>query len=261
MSRPANFSVENLWQHCGSHRPGADASAVHSIFWENPLDLIVAAPAFMLKASGGLYMRVAAAVQLKGGTGKSTMTMNAAVAAQARGLSVAIADTDPQASSAMWAAARGRDAPFVTSITARQLPDWLAENRAAFDLILVDTPAHDTNTLAGAAKLADLAIIVTEPTHLANAVAARIRTAFIREKIEYAILMTRTPFQLNRRLNHWLELHRQLGTVVDAHLAYRVAYQDAVALGLGVIEYEPDGQAAHEVRTATDWILKKLELV
>ncbi len=142
-----------------------------------------------------------------------------------------------------------------------QLPGWLAENEAAFDLIFVDTPAHDTDTLADAAKLADLAIIVTEPTYLANAVAARIQTAFVQEDIEYAILLTRTPSQLNRRLNHWLTLHRELGTVVDAHLAYRVAYQDAVALGLGVVEYEPDGPAAQEVRAATDWILKKLELV
>ncbi|MET4278751.1 MULTISPECIES: ParA family protein [unclassified Bradyrhizobium] len=206
-------------------------------------------------------MRVATAVQLKGGTGKSTAVVNAAVAAGTRGLSVAIADTDPQASSAMWAAARGAAAPFVTSMTARQLPDWLTENRPAFDLILVDTPAHDTDTLADAARLADLTIIVTEPTYLANAVAARIQAAFVQENIEYAILLTRTPSQLNRRLNHWLALHRELGTVVDAHLAYRVAYQDAIALGLGVVEYEPDGPAAREVCAATDWILTKLELV
>ncbi|MCP1966769.1 hypothetical protein [Bradyrhizobium elkanii] len=91
--------------------------------------------------------------------------------------------------------------------------------------------------------------------------AARIQAAFVQEDIEYAILLTRTPSQLNRRLNHWLALHRQLGTVVDAHLSYRVAYQDAVALGLGVVEYEPEGPAAQEVRSATDWILKKLELI
>jgi len=206
-------------------------------------------------------MRVATAVQLKGGTGKSTALINAAVAAGARGLTVAIADTDPQASSAMWAATRGLDAPFVASMAARQLPAWLAENEGAFDLTFVDTPAHDTHTLANTAKLADLAIIVTEPTYLASAVAARIQAAFVKEGVEYAILLTRTPSQLNRRLNHWLTLHRQLGIVVDAHLAYRVAYQDAVAMGLGVVEYEPEGPAAQEVRVATDWILKRLELV
>ncbi|HLG82345.1 MAG TPA: ParA family protein [Bradyrhizobium sp.] len=206
-------------------------------------------------------MRVATAVQLKGGTGKTTAILNTAVTAAGRGLSVAVADTDPQASSAMWAAARGHDVPFVRSVPARQLSAWLAETETAFDLTLVDTPAHDTDTLADAAKLADLAIIVTEPTYLANAVATRIQAAFVQEGIDYAILLTRTPSQLNRRLNHWLALHRQLGTVVDAHLAYRVAYQDAVALGLGVVEYEPGGPAAQEVSAATDWILRKLELV
>jgi hypothetical protein len=79
-----------------------------------------------------------------------------------------------------------------------QLPGWIAENQDAFDLNLRRHPRPTTlKPLADAAKLSDLAIIVTEPTYLANAVAARIRTAFVQEKIEYAILMTRTPHRLN----------------------------------------------------------------
>ena len=114
-----NFSVESLWQPRGGRRPNADASDVHPAFCEDPVDLIIVVPAYMLVPAGGAYMRVAAAVQSKGGTGKSTMTVNAAVAAEARGLSGAIADTDPQASSALWAAARGRDTPYVISVAPR----------------------------------------------------------------------------------------------------------------------------------------------
>jgi hypothetical protein len=42
-----------------------------------------------------------------------------------------------------------------------QLPCWLAENPGTFDLISVDTPAQHTDTLADAAKLAVIAVIVT----------------------------------------------------------------------------------------------------
>jgi chromosome partitioning protein len=38
------------------------------------------------------------------------------------------------------------------SITAGQLPGWIAESQDAFDLTFVDTPAHDTDTLADAAS-------------------------------------------------------------------------------------------------------------
>jgi len=39
------------------------------------------------------------------------------------------------------------------------------------------------------------------------------------------------------------------------------AYQDAIAVGLGVVEYEPEGRAAAEVQIVTDWILRRLEII
>ena len=41
------------------------------------------------------------------------------------------------------------------------------------------------------------------------------------------------------RLAQWIDNHRLLGTVVQGQLAYRFAYQDAIAVGMGVVEYEP----------------------
>lgn len=110
-------------------------------------------------------------------------------------------------------------------------------------------------------KLADVANIVTEPTYLANAVAARIQAAFVQKDIEYAILFDAHAVSIEPAPQSLAALHQQLGTVVDAHLAYRVVYHNAVALGLGVVEYEPEGPAAHGVGAATDWILKRLGLV
>jgi chromosome partitioning protein len=207
-----------------------------------------------------VHCKILAMTQRKGGTGKSTAGMNIAVAATERGLAVALIDTDPQASVLTWKDARRDEWPKVLAMQPRDLPGWLRSEGKNFDLIVVDTPAHDTDTLAAVARIADLSLIVTQPTRLAIAVATHLQRAFINAGVGYAILLSQTPPRLTSRLTGWLENYRLLGTLVDAQLAYRVAYQDAVAMGLGVVEYEPHGLAATEVRSATDWILTKLEI-
>ncbi len=206
-------------------------------------------------------MSVLAFVQKKGGTGKTTTATNVSVAAMMRGFRVALIDVDPQRSVLMWKNARADVRPYVEALAPAELPHWLEERRGEFDLVLIDTPAHDGDALARVVRLADLTVIVTQPTLLANAVAAHLRGVFNDFGIPYAILLTQTPSALTRRLDHWIKSHRLLGTVVDTQLAYRMDYQDAVPLGLAVIEYNPHGRAAEEVHSVTDWLLNRLELV
>jgi chromosome partitioning protein len=142
-----------------------------------------------------------------------------------------------------------------------ELAAWLARHRHLFDLAIVDTQAHDGKTIADAVKAADLALIVTQPTMLATSVAMRLRGLFLAHGIPFAILLSQTPPTLGGRLVQWIDNHRLLGTVVQGQLAYRFAYQDAIAVGMGVAEYEPEGRAAAEVQIVTDWILRRLELI
>jgi chromosome partitioning protein len=207
-----------------------------------------------------VHPKVLTMVNPKGGTGKSTSGINIAVAASERDLAVALVDTDPQASAVMWKDARQHESPRVLAMQPRNLPAWLTSEGRDFDLVVVDTPAHDTETLSTVVQIANLSLIVTQPTRLAIAVAAHLQRALINADISYAILLSQTPPRLTARLTAWLENYRLLGTVVNAQFAYRVAYQDAVPLGLGVVEYEPHGPAANEVRRATDWILNELEI-
>lgn len=151
--------------------------------------------------------------------------------------------------------------PYVEALTPEELPHWLEERGGEFDLVVIDTPAHDGDALACVVRLADLAVIVTQPTVLANTVAVHLRDVFIDFGVPFAILLTQTPPTLTQRLERWIQNHRLLGTVVDAQFAYRMDYQDAVPLGLAVIEYNPHGRAAHEVRQATNWLLNRLEMV
>jgi chromosome partitioning protein len=206
-------------------------------------------------------MSILAFVQKKGGTGKTTTATNMSVEAMMRGFSVALVDIDPQGSVLMWKNARVRDWPYVEALSPKDLPRWLEEHASEFDLVIIDTPAHDGDTLARVVRLADLTVIVTQPTLLANAVAVHLREVFLAFGIPYAILLSQTPPTLTQRLDHWIQNHQLLGTVVDAQLAYRMDYQDAIPLGMGVVEYNPQGRAAREVHAATDWLLKRLEMI
>jgi len=206
-------------------------------------------------------MKALTTVQQKGGTGKSTASLNIAVAAAHRGYRVALLETDPQGSLQLWRGLRRRRWPCVLPLGSDELAPWLARHRHLFDLVVVDTPAHDGKTIAEAVEAADLALIVTQPTMLATSVAMRLRGLFLEHDIPFAILLSQTPPTLSARLAQWIDNHRLLGTVVQGQLAYRFAYQDAIAVGLGVVEFEPEGRAAAEVQIVTDWILRRLEII
>lgn len=151
--------------------------------------------------------------------------------------------------------------PHVEALAPEHLPRWIGKHGDEFDLVVIDTPAHDGDAPAQVVRLADLTVIVTQPTMLANAVAVHLRDVFLDFGIAYAILLTQTPPSLTQRLDHWIRSHRLLGTVVDTQFAYRMDYQDAVPLGMGVVEYNPRGRAAQEVHSATDWLLNRLEMI
>lgn len=196
----------------------------------------------------------------KGGVGKSTLVSNLGVELTGRGLRVALVDTDPQASLALWHAGRDADWPIVVAMRTRDLPCWLSLAREKFDVILVDTPGHDMRALGDVAGIADLTMIVSQPTVLANTEAAYVRKAFISAGLPFAIVLSHTPPTMNARLTAWLNKHKELGEIAGVALGYRMDFQDAALRGMGVTEYRPGGAAAYEVARLTNWLLDRLEL-
>ncbi len=111
---------------------------------------------------GGL--RRLAVLSRKGGAGKTTLAVNLAVAAQARGLPSAVLDVDPQASASAWAEVRGATSPVVRHCPARHVERVLGE--AAEDgiaLALIDTAPHAEGAALTAARAADLVVIPCRP--------------------------------------------------------------------------------------------------
>lgn len=106
-------------------------------------------------------MQTIALLSQKGGTGKTTLAIALAVAAQRRGLSVAILDVDPQANSANWGDRRGQTESFVAlscgeGQIARQVE---ALRDAKADLVIIDTAGKAATAATIAAQVADLVLI------------------------------------------------------------------------------------------------------
>ena len=86
-------------------------------------------------------MYVLALVTQKGGTGKSSLAVSLAVAAQERGLKVYIIDLDLQATARNWFERREAAEPEVATVEANRLSAALmALQRKGFDLVISTPP-------------------------------------------------------------------------------------------------------------------------
>lgn len=110
--------------------------------------------------------RIIAIGNLKGGTGKSTLSINLACAMAMRGARSIVIDTDPQLTATLWT--RNRRLPcFVEPRPIRDLAgvgDWLtalAQARELYDRVLIDLPAVLSPALAAAFLAADAILIPT----------------------------------------------------------------------------------------------------
>ena len=85
-------------------------------------------------------MKNIAVIARKGGSGKTTVAVNLALAAHRRGHVVELADTDPQGSSAEVLKARKGDGPAVVQTTGEALYATRDAPHAGTGLRVLDTP-------------------------------------------------------------------------------------------------------------------------
>jgi chromosome partitioning protein len=116
-------------------------------------------------------MRVWAALSQKGGSGKSTIMLQLAIAATAANRVASVIDLDPQKSAEKWGILRERktktDDPIIVHGLPSQLDSMLDKAReTGHELVLIDTPPTiDRTTILVAAK-ADLIIVPTRTSVL-----------------------------------------------------------------------------------------------
>lgn len=202
-------------------------------------------------------MPIISFVTQKGGSGKSMLAINCAVAAAQSGKRVLLLDMDAQRTAYLWGEARQDDKPDVVRVDAPHLDTALDLAREKkFDWVLIDTPGHESPGTVKAIHAADFCVIPCRPTHAdVQAIPPTIESVKRLSK-PAAIVLSQTPVR-SFRITDAESALGQLIQVCPVNVVSRTAYQDAQAQGFGVTEYDVEGKAAEEIRALWQWIATK----
>lgn len=205
-------------------------------------------------------MKTIVVVSQKGGTGKTTLAVHLAVAAERAGKPAVVIDLDPQASAAAWGDLRQADEPAVESVQpARLAPALKAAADAGCELAIIDTPARSENTALDAVRAADLALIPCRPGFFDTAA-----MSFTANLLKLAgkpgfVVFCQVPSRADSLLAEVREALTTYGLAaapVPVHL--RAAYSHAIPGGQSAQEYEPQGKAAGEISGLYRWLQSAL---
>jgi chromosome partitioning protein len=197
-------------------------------------------------------MKTIAILSQKGGAGKTTLSINLAGAAEAEGLQPVIIDLDPQANAKEWHEHRGKESPVVISAQAAVLPEILrtAETHGA-DLAIIDTAPHSENAALKAARNADLILIPCRACLLdLKAISTTVELVRLAGKIPVSVFVINSIRPGDKSLPDGAEkaLDQHGIPTAAVRISQRVAFVHSLTAGQTVTEYEPDGEAAKEIR-------------
>ena len=182
----------------------------------------------------------------KGGSGKTTLTRNLAVAAAENGRNVLCLDLDPQGSLRGWWESREADSPSM--LDRDPLPDVLRTTldaaRERFDLCIIDTPPAASEWLTEALAAADLVLIPVRPSPDDLRAVGTTLAAVNGSDMPFAFVMSQTPRA--RITEEAARVLAQHGRVAPVNIAQRVAYAETGATGQGVTETR-DKKAGAEI--------------
>lgn len=207
-------------------------------------------------------MRTIAIVSQKGGSGKTTLALHLAVAAEAAKISTVLLDLDPQASSSGWKDSREAETPVVVPLPHIRLAQGLqAAKDGGASLAIIDTAPHTEAPAMGAIRAADLVLIPSRPNILdLRAISSTADLVKLTDKPAFVVLNTMPPraSQLLGDATAAIELHGL--KVAPVTLPQRAAFAHALTMGQTAPEYEPGGKAAEDTAELFQWVRKLLKL-
>ena len=201
---------------------------------------------------------------LKGGVGKSTLSVSIAGALAPHS---ALIDADPQATSTAWAEADNLPFPVLTApLTGQNVEAWITEVLAIeARYIVVDLPPMLGAATAAALAICDLAAVPVTPSG-ADLKATNHTIAMIEEaraaRGDGKPRALMVPSKVDRRTAAGAEIEAVLfdyGEPVSPLVSQRIAHVDAFTAGQWIGDYAP-GTAGHtEIKTLANVIKRALD--
>jgi chromosome partitioning protein len=203
-------------------------------------------------------VKTIAVLSQKGGSGKTTISLNIAIAATLKGKSVVIIDLDPQQSATRWSRLRATETPVILPGHGPNLADLIERARnGGADLVIIDTAPKSESAALVAARLADLILIPCQPSNLdLDAIADTVNIASLAQRPALFVMNNcRASSSLADQAEDALrDYHLPIAPV---RLGNRVAFVKSLSEGKGVIEYEPRSPAGREIKLLYASVIKQ----
>src|SRR3954449_6529262 len=201
-------------------------------------------------------MHTIAILSQKGGSGKTTISVHLAVAAEQAGHVAAVIDIDQQASAAGWKDSRQMATPVVQAIPAARLQQALDVARShGADLAIIDSAPYAGDVALAAAEAADFVLIPCRPGILdLRAIGATARIVKLGGKTAYVVLNAMPPNAPHVLADARAAVAVHGLEVAPVTLQQRAAFAHALTVGKTAGEYEPNGKAAEEITQLYRWV-------
>ena len=203
-------------------------------------------------------MRIWAFIQQKGGVGKTTLCLNLAVAAEAKGERVLIVDLDQQASSLFWSATRATNKPTIIDAQPEKLGDIIrAAPELGCTICLIDAPSRLDAVALAAIRIADMMVLPTVPD-LLNLAPLQETVALIQsaDKLSAAVGVLNNVDESGaaKKIEHAKGVLATFKIAVAPTAVFHLPqFSAAYDKGKAVTELKPsDGKAAMQIRALWD---------
>jgi chromosome partitioning protein len=197
---------------------------------------------------------IIAVLNQKGGAGKTTLSTHLARALQLAGDKVLLVDSDPQGSARDWNAAGNGDLLPVVGLDRSTLAKDIQAIQANQDWLIIDGAPQIAELAIAAIKCADVILIPVQPSpydvwaceDLVEIIKTRQDITNGKPKAAFVISRVIKNTQLSKEIGEALEGY---GLPVFTHFtSQRVIYPKTAATGSTVLDAEPSGEAAAEIR-------------
>lgn len=207
---------------------------------------------------------IVAVLNMKGGTGKSTVATNLARGLQPEG-SVCIVDADPQGTALRWENAKDEESDLPPVFSASlPLNERIPEIAEDWDFAVVDGAAKARDRTRQCVQVADVALIPIRPSG-ADLWASEWLVSVVKSRRDQtgkpaaAFVISQQIVGTNLAGEIPDVLQRYGLPVLEGRTSQRIAYAEALSLGKTVLDTEPSSKAAAEVRQITADTLQLLD--
>ena len=212
-----------------------------------------------------MLSKVITIAQQKGGTGKTTLAVNLALAfIKYHNLKIAIIDTDPQGSLGKWFMIRTEKNISNKNLTFKTASLWGAQYESKslkkdHDIVIIDTPPKIESDARPAIEAADLVLIPVAPSHVDFWATEAIIDIAKKAKRKILIQINRANHR-SKLISETLEYINSLKVkATDTLIGHRQIFVSSMGIGKTAVEKQRSGKAIEEIKDISNQILLEIK--